>query len=374
MLEHVLRMPEDSPWPLLLGASLAVCFTGLIASSNLVAWLGVIFAILALAGWHFPLAVSQPVAQPDPRPSGWWGMVLLIATEATLFAVLIATYYYLQFEAPRTWPPPGIGDPSILKPFLATALIAVTSIPIAIAVRAARRSQLRTTSVGLVVAALLGVAFLVFQHVLVEIVTAIIRAARQRLWIDLLHADRSPRDPRCGRSFVGCVGGVAHNTVRPSRCTDRARHRFVLAFRERRRGDPLPGPLHLASRMTARLAPARTGRAAPLAWFGVLAPPLAWATQLVVGYTFQEAGCGRPDSSLWGAGLNGLTAAVVIVCGAFAVAGGIAAFAALRASDGGPPDVIGFLAVSGIAAGFIFLLAIVLTGVALIPLDACRPG
>jgi hypothetical protein len=110
-------------------------------------------------------------------------------------------------------------------------------------------------------------------------------------------------------------------------------------------------------------------------WFGVLAPPLAWAAQLVTGYAFEEAGCGRPDASLFGAGLNGLTAIVVIASGALAIAGGAASLTAWRATR--PPAAAGsgeFLAVWGIAASFVFLLAIVLTGVSLIPLDACQPG
>lgn len=110
-------------------------------------------------------------------------------------------------------------------------------------------------------------------------------------------------------------------------------------------------------------------------WFGVLAPPLAWAAQLVTGYAFEEAGCGRPDASLFGAGLNGLTAIVVAVCGALAVAGGAASLTAWRAARSPAASGSGvFLATWGITASFIFLLAIVLTGVSLIPLDACKPG
>ena len=116
-------------------------------------------------------------------------------------------------------------------------------------------------------------------------------------------------------------------------------------------------------------------RASRLAWFGVLAAPLAWAAQLIVGYSLQEAGCGRPDESLWGSGLNGLTAIVVIVCGAFAAAGGASALAAVRVSRRtDAPGLVPFLAVAGLAASFMFLLAIVLVAVALFPLDACRPG
>ena len=120
----------------------------------------------------------------------------------------------------------------------------------------------------------------------------------------------------------------------------------------------------------------RSGRASALAWFGVVAPALAWATQLVVGYAFQEAGCGRPDADLWGVGLDGLTAIVIIVCGAVAVAGALAGIVALRASAGGgdPLGRVRFMAVAGIASGCIFLLAIVLSGIALLPLDACDSG
>jgi len=110
-------------------------------------------------------------------------------------------------------------------------------------------------------------------------------------------------------------------------------------------------------------------------WFGVLLPPLAWAAQLVTGYALEEAGCGRPDASLWGAGLDGLTGIVAIVCGALALAGGLASLTAWRAPGSrGATGVDEFLAAWGIAASFIFLLAIVLTGITVFPLDACNPG
>jgi hypothetical protein len=118
-----------------------------------------------------------------------------------------------------------------------------------------------------------------------------------------------------------------------------------------------------------------TNRAAGLAWFAVLAPPAAWAAQLAIGYSFQEAGCGRPDADLWGVGLNELTAALIIVCALVAGLGGLAGMAAWRrARTADPLGRVEFMAIAGIAAGFIFLLAIVLSGIALVPLDACNAG
>jgi cytochrome c oxidase subunit I+III len=52
-LDEVLRMPEGSGWPLALAVSLAVVVTGLIASSNIAAALGIVCCIVALAGWHW---------------------------------------------------------------------------------------------------------------------------------------------------------------------------------------------------------------------------------------------------------------------------------------------------------------------------------
>ena len=119
----------------------------------------------------------------------------------------------------------------------------------------------------------------------------------------------------------------------------------------------------------------RPGASSTLAWLGVAAPPLAWATQLLVGYSMQEAGCGRPDSNLWGAGLETVTAIVLAVCGATALAGGVASVAALRATvSNDPRGRVRFVAVSGIAASAVFGLAILLTAIPLFSLDPCRPG
>jgi hypothetical protein len=53
-LERELRMPSESPWPLAVAAALTVFFVGLIARSNLTAWIGLVLILVTLAGWHFP--------------------------------------------------------------------------------------------------------------------------------------------------------------------------------------------------------------------------------------------------------------------------------------------------------------------------------
>ena len=42
--------------------------------------------------------------RPLARPNGWWGMVVFVATEATLFGTLVGTYFYLRFRAASSSP------------------------------------------------------------------------------------------------------------------------------------------------------------------------------------------------------------------------------------------------------------------------------
>lgn len=102
------------------------------------------------------------VTQREPRSNGWWGMLLFLATEGTLFGVLIATYFYLRFKTPD-WPPDGIAEPKILRPLVFTAILLFTSLPMqisAVSARAGRRGLLTANVLG---ALLIGALYLWLQ-------------------------------------------------------------------------------------------------------------------------------------------------------------------------------------------------------------------
>lgn len=108
-------------------------------------------------------AVARVARARRALPSGWWGMVLLVATETTLFGTLIASYFYLRFEA-TVWPPPGIEPPSITLPLVLTAVLVATTAPIVAASRAARRGRAGAAG-GLLVLATLVQAGYIAVHV-----------------------------------------------------------------------------------------------------------------------------------------------------------------------------------------------------------------
>jgi cytochrome c oxidase subunit I+III len=82
------------------------------------------------------------------QPSGWWGMVLFLCAEATLFGTIISSYFYLDFDAHR-WPPAGIKPESVTDPSIATGVLVALTIPMWLSVRASRSGR-RGAVVGLI--------------------------------------------------------------------------------------------------------------------------------------------------------------------------------------------------------------------------------
>jgi heme/copper-type cytochrome/quinol oxidase subunit 3 len=96
---------------------------------------------------------------PVGRSTGWWGMVLFICTEAATFAAFLASYFYLRFDGHGPWPPPSDKLPGLFWPSLATGILVLSCVPMAIAVRTARRDARFSTWVNLLLVFLSGALF-----------------------------------------------------------------------------------------------------------------------------------------------------------------------------------------------------------------------
>src|SRR5689334_20263062 len=103
-----------------------------------------------------------PVEVTGAHAPGWWAMVLMVATEATLFACLLSSYFYLRSSAP-SWPLGDIERPELKLPIIMTVVLLTSSAPMVWAeagIRAGKQGQLR---LGLLLSFLLGAAFLGMQ-------------------------------------------------------------------------------------------------------------------------------------------------------------------------------------------------------------------
>ena len=93
---------------------------------------------------------------------GWWGMALFVAAEATLFGVLVATYFYLRFKN-LEWPPQGIPEPRLGVPLVLLGVLLVTSVPMQLALRAANAHRLGAARLLLGLASIVQAGYFAMQ-------------------------------------------------------------------------------------------------------------------------------------------------------------------------------------------------------------------
>ncbi|HEX4820818.1 MAG TPA: cytochrome c oxidase subunit 3 [Acidimicrobiales bacterium] len=109
-------------------------------------------------------AAAVPFERPRQRPIGWWGMVMLITTEATIFASLLASYFFIRAGSAE-WPPAGIEAPKLERIAVFTVVLLASSIPLVVAERAIARDQVRRVRWLLAVSFVMGLAFLIHQGI-----------------------------------------------------------------------------------------------------------------------------------------------------------------------------------------------------------------
>ncbi len=109
-----------------------------------------------------PFAVAAATRARTGLPAAVWGMLILIASEATLFAAFIAVYFYLRFTSPE-WPQDGLAAPKWIVPLIMLAVLVSTSIPMHYASVAARAGRLAATRVFLLGALIVQAGYLAYE-------------------------------------------------------------------------------------------------------------------------------------------------------------------------------------------------------------------
>ena len=108
-------------------------------------------------------AHQLPIGRAGKGATGWWGMVLLIITEASLFAYLLFSYFYLGSMSRGAWPPPG--PPELRLALPNTGILLLSSASMWWAESGVRRGEQGRLRLGLLCTLVLGVVFLVIQGV-----------------------------------------------------------------------------------------------------------------------------------------------------------------------------------------------------------------
>ncbi|TRX02893.1 cytochrome c oxidase subunit 3 [Candidatus Methylobacter oryzae] len=108
-----------------------------------------------------PLDRPLPVGSEGRRSGGWWGVLALIATEASLFTYLLFSYFYLASQTEQHWPPEGL--PELLVPGVNTAILLTSSVCVWACERCLQRSMMGWSMAWMAFAHILGIIFVAVQ-------------------------------------------------------------------------------------------------------------------------------------------------------------------------------------------------------------------
>jgi heme/copper-type cytochrome/quinol oxidase subunit 3 len=107
-----------------------------------------------------PLEEAVTPSASAGKSTAWWGMVVLIMTEATIFAGLIGSYFFLRATS-KQWPPAGIEEPEILvQPLIFSFVLWGSSLPLFWAEFGIKKGNQFRLRAGLMVSFLMGAAFM----------------------------------------------------------------------------------------------------------------------------------------------------------------------------------------------------------------------
>lgn len=94
----------------------------------------------------------------------WWGQLILVFIEATMFSLLIACYFYARLRV-DVWPPPGDQFPHLLLPTVALIPLLISAGGCYWASEAAKKNEWRGMVMGLLLNLVTAAVFLIMRIV-----------------------------------------------------------------------------------------------------------------------------------------------------------------------------------------------------------------
>jgi len=179
--EQLIRISSSSWIPLLTALTLVFVLAFFISELYLLAALAFAGTVACLCYWIWTtgdneaptyIEVGRPDAQPlrlptqaaSPDSPGWWGTVIFLLVDGSLYASLIFAYFYLWLVAPA-WPPPGHPLPGAVWPIAGALLLLAGSVAIAWARRLNGLDRGAHARLAVLLAAALLVGFLLTQGI-----------------------------------------------------------------------------------------------------------------------------------------------------------------------------------------------------------------
>ena len=173
--EYVAVLPGNTWTPLVAALLTSLFFIGLLSKVYWLAAVGVVLATGAFLVWAWQAEESRtndvadagngkrlPYHFSSLQSPAWWGMVMTLLADATLFLSLVFAYFFLWTVSPE-WPPEGYRDTSLAWPMAALAALLAASAAIRWGEAGNRQGKRMRLRIGYLAAIGLGLAFIVAQ-------------------------------------------------------------------------------------------------------------------------------------------------------------------------------------------------------------------
>jgi cytochrome c oxidase subunit I+III len=172
--EYVAVLPGNTLTPLVAAVLTSLFFIGVLSKLYWLAATGVVLTAGALLVWAWQSGTRHdtdldaggglrlPYHTASRQSPGWWGTLITLLADATLFFSLVFAYFYLWTVSPA-WPPYDYRAIGTGLPSLGMAALLVSSAAIWWAESGNRSGRTGRLQLGLAVAIMLALAFLVIQ-------------------------------------------------------------------------------------------------------------------------------------------------------------------------------------------------------------------
>lgn len=172
--ECVAVLPGNTWTPLWAALLTSLFFIGFLAKLYWLAAIGAVLATGALLLWAWQggdrhggdvdagYAHHLPLHHASSRSPGWWGTLITLLADATLFLSLVFAYFFLWTVSPA-WPPADYRTGGMTLPTVALAMLMASSIAVQWAEAGNRAGQPRRLQLGFLLAMVFALAFVVLQ-------------------------------------------------------------------------------------------------------------------------------------------------------------------------------------------------------------------
>jgi len=157
---HVLPLPGDSAWPVWAAAGTAGFFLLLTVGWSAAAWACAALAIVSIVRWLWALdraparssasiggGLEVPVRVHGRGSHAWWGTLVLVVVNATVFASVLFAHVHVALQA-VVCPPPGAQLPDAAALWSAAGMGLTGSLALVAAQRASARARSRASQVA----------------------------------------------------------------------------------------------------------------------------------------------------------------------------------------------------------------------------------